>query len=45
MKLLVARQEMLDQLFADARKQLVEVAKDAARYEKFLADGLVQVSR
>ncbi|KAF9348541.1 V-ATPase V1 sector subunit E [Mortierella sp. NVP85] len=42
MKLLVARQEMLDQLFADARKQLVEVAKDAARYEKFLEDGLVQ---
>ncbi|KAK3812984.1 MAG: ATPase, V1/A1 complex, subunit E [Benniella sp.] len=42
MKLLVARQEMLDQLFADARKQLVEVTKDDARYEKFLADGLVQ---
>ncbi|KAG0241214.1 ATPase, V1/A1 complex, subunit E [Mortierella sp. GBAus27b] len=42
MKLLVARQELLDQLFADARKELVEVAKDASRYEKYLGDALVQ---
>ncbi|KAF9952283.1 V-ATPase V1 sector subunit E [Modicella reniformis] len=33
---------MLDQLFADARKQLVEVTKDTGRYEKFLSDALVQ---
>lgn len=43
MRLLVARQEMLDVLFADARKELVEIAKDATRYKKFLEDGLVQV--
>ncbi|KAG0206943.1 V-ATPase V1 sector subunit E [Mortierella sp. GBA30] len=42
MTLLLTRQEMLDNLFAESRSQLLEVSKDAARYEKFLADALVQ---
>ncbi|KAF9984919.1 V-ATPase V1 sector subunit E [Mortierella antarctica] len=42
MTLLLTRQDMLDELFATSRKQLLEITKDAARYEKFLADALVQ---
>ncbi|KAF9977628.1 V-ATPase V1 sector subunit E [Actinomortierella ambigua] len=44
MTLLVARQQMLDDLFADARTQLLEVAKDKKRYTKFLHDALVQAA-
>ena len=43
MTLLVTRQQMLDDLFAESRNQLLEVSKDKTRYEKFLADSLVQV--
>lgn len=43
MTLLLTRQDMLDELFAASRKQLLEITKDSARYEKFLADALVQV--
>ncbi|GJJ69473.1 V-type H+-transporting ATPase subunit E [Entomortierella parvispora] len=42
MTLLVTRQQMLDDLFAESRNQLLEVSKDKTRYEKFLADSLVQ---
>ena len=43
MTLLVTRQQMLDDLFAESRNQLLEVSKDKTRYEKFLAESLVQV--
>ncbi|KAK3844852.1 MAG: ATPase, V1/A1 complex, subunit E [Linnemannia gamsii] len=42
MTLLLTRQQMLDDLFAESRTQLVAVAKDAVRYEKFLNDSLLQ---
>ncbi|KAF9112096.1 V-ATPase V1 sector subunit E [Mortierella sp. AM989] len=42
MTLLVARQQMLDDLFNETRNRLMDITKDAARYEKFLADALVQ---
>ncbi|KAF9357382.1 V-ATPase V1 sector subunit E [Mortierella sp. AD094] len=42
MTLLLARQQMLDDLFSEARSKLFEVTKDAAKYEKFLSDALVQ---
>ncbi|KAG0033989.1 V-ATPase V1 sector subunit E [Podila clonocystis] len=42
MTILLTRQQMLDDLFAESRNQLLEVTKDTARYEKFLADALVQ---
>ncbi|KAF9174400.1 V-ATPase V1 sector subunit E [Entomortierella chlamydospora] len=42
MTLLLARQQMLDDLFSDARSKLFEVTKDTAKYEKFLSDALVQ---
>ncbi|KAG0353199.1 ATPase, V1/A1 complex, subunit E [Gamsiella multidivaricata] len=42
MKLLLTRQEMLDKLFADTRSQLLAIAKDTNRYEKFVSDALVQ---
>lgn len=43
MTILLTRQQMLDDLFAESRNQLLEVTKDTARYEKFVADALVQV--
>lgn len=43
MTILLTRQQMLDDLFAESRNQLLEVTKDTARYEKFLADAMVQV--
>ncbi|KAF8983956.1 V-ATPase V1 sector subunit E [Entomortierella lignicola] len=42
MTLLLARQQMLDDLFNEARSKLQEVTKDSAKYEKFLADAIVQ---
>ncbi|KAF9434790.1 V-ATPase V1 sector subunit E [Entomortierella beljakovae] len=42
MTLLLARQQMLDDLFGEARNKLVEGTKDAAKYEKFLNDAIVQ---
>ncbi|KAF9412013.1 V-ATPase V1 sector subunit E [Podila epigama] len=42
MTILLTRQQMLDDLFAEARSQLLQVTKDAAKYEKFLEDALVQ---
>ncbi|KAF9582573.1 V-ATPase V1 sector subunit E [Lunasporangiospora selenospora] len=42
MTLLLTRQQMLDDLFTDARAKLLEVTKDPKKYEKFLADALVQ---
>ncbi|KAI1320291.1 V-ATPase V1 sector subunit E [Mortierella claussenii] len=42
MTLLLTRQQMLDDLFAEARNQLLEASKDSAKYEKFLSDALVQ---
>ncbi|KAG0331409.1 V-ATPase V1 sector subunit E [Podila humilis] len=42
MTILLTRQQMLDDLFAESRNQLLEVSKDTARYENFVADALVQ---
>ncbi|KAF9185169.1 V-ATPase V1 sector subunit E [Haplosporangium sp. Z 767] len=42
MTLLLTRQQMLDDLFAESRNQLLGVTKDKPKYEKFLADALVQ---
>ncbi|KAF9915811.1 V-ATPase V1 sector subunit E [Lobosporangium transversale] len=40
--LLVTRQQMLDELFSEARKRLLAVTKDASKYEKFLSEALIQ---
>ncbi|KAG0244416.1 V-ATPase V1 sector subunit E [Actinomortierella wolfii] len=42
--LLVARQQMLDELFAQARTKLLDVTKDEKRYSKFMADALLQAA-
>ncbi|KAF8947847.1 V-ATPase V1 sector subunit E [Haplosporangium gracile] len=42
MTLLLTRQQMLDDLFAESRTQLLTVTKDPTRYEKFLSDSLLQ---
>ncbi|KAF9918296.1 V-ATPase V1 sector subunit E [Linnemannia zychae] len=42
MTLLLTRQQMLDDLFAEARAKLVDVTKDAARYEKFMSESILQ---
>ncbi|KAF9157731.1 V-ATPase V1 sector subunit E [Actinomortierella ambigua] len=44
MTLLVARQQMLDNLFAEARTKLLDVAKDEKRYRKFMHDALLQAT-
>lgn len=43
MTLLLTRQQMLDDLFAESRTQLLTVTKDPARYEKFMSDSILQV--
>ena len=43
MTLLLTRQQMLDDLFAESRTQLLTVTKDPTRYEKFLSDSILQV--
>ncbi|KAG0260197.1 V-ATPase V1 sector subunit E [Mortierella polycephala] len=42
MTLLLTRQQMLDDLFAESRDQVLKATKDKSKYEKFLADALVQ---
>ncbi|KAG9070739.1 V-ATPase V1 sector subunit E [Linnemannia hyalina] len=42
MTLLLTRQQMLDDLFAESRTQLLTVSKDPTRYEKFLSDSILQ---
>ena len=42
LKILAARQEALDDIFEEARKQLTDVSSDSAKYEKLLQQLLLQ---
>lgn len=43
LKILAARQEVLDDIFEEARSQLSSIAKDSAKYSKLMEQLLLQV--